>query len=67
MQAVPSFTAFGRFVEEMNPLAFWAQAAQMMWAPWLAAASAMMGSARLSGPLMRIAPRDHSITPEQEP
>ena len=28
LQAVPSFEAFGRFLETANPFAFWAQAAQ---------------------------------------
>lgn len=67
LQAVPSFDAFGRFVEDLNPLVFWTQAVRMMWAPWLGVASGMLGPASLAAPLMRIAPRDHSITPEQEP
>jgi hypothetical protein len=33
LQAVPSFEAFGRFVEGANPFAFWAQAMQMAWLP----------------------------------
>jgi hypothetical protein len=37
LQAVPSFEAFGRFVETMSPFAFWAHAMQMAWLPWLAA------------------------------
>jgi hypothetical protein len=41
LQAVPSFEAFGRFTETMNPFAFWAQAMQMAWLPWLAAARAL--------------------------
>jgi hypothetical protein len=36
LQAVPSFEAFGRFVESANPFAFWAQVVQMAWLPWLA-------------------------------
>ena len=39
LQAVPSFEAFGHFVESF---AFWAQAAQMAWLPWRAAAQAML-------------------------
>jgi hypothetical protein len=35
LQAVPSFEAFGRFIETANPFAFWLQAAQMAWFPWL--------------------------------
>lgn len=37
LQAVPSFEAFGRFLEAANPLVFWAKAAQMVWLPWLGA------------------------------
>jgi hypothetical protein len=35
LQAVPSFEAFGRFIETANPFACWLQAAQMVWFPWL--------------------------------
>ena len=42
LQAVPSFEAFGRFLQTANPFAFWAQAAQMAWFPWLGAANALM-------------------------
>jgi len=42
LQAVPSFEAFGRFIEGANPFAFWAQAAQMAWLPWLAATRAVL-------------------------
>ena len=42
LQAVPSFEALGRFVESANPFAFWAQAVQMAWLPWLAAAQAVL-------------------------
>jgi hypothetical protein len=38
MQAVPSFEAFGRYVEATNPFAFWAQAVQLAWSPWIEAA-----------------------------
>ena len=38
LQAMPSFEAFGQFLETANPFAFWAQAAQMAWFPWLGAA-----------------------------
>jgi hypothetical protein len=48
LQAVPSFEAFGRFVESANPFAFWARAMQMAWLPWLAAAQAV----RLPGPTL---------------
>ena len=42
LQAVPSFEAFGRFLEKANPFAFWAQAAQMAWLPWLGATRTLM-------------------------
>jgi hypothetical protein len=49
MQAMPSFEAFGRFLENANPFALWAQAAQLIWlpflplyAPWLGATPALM-------------------------
>lgn len=35
LQALPSFEAFGRWLEATNPLSFWMQAAQLFWAPWL--------------------------------
>ena len=33
LQAVPSFEAFGRFLESANPFAFWAPVAQVAWLP----------------------------------
>jgi hypothetical protein len=42
LKAVPSFEAFGRYLETANPFAFWAQAAQLAWLPWLEAARALM-------------------------
>ena len=42
LQAVPSFDAFGRYLETANPFAFWAQAAQLSWLPWFDAARALM-------------------------
>jgi len=41
MRAVPSFEAFGRFLEQANPFAFWIQATQFAWAPWLEATRVM--------------------------
>jgi hypothetical protein len=35
LRAMPSFDAFGRFLEGANPFAFWAEAAQLMWLPFL--------------------------------
>ena len=42
LQAVPSFEAFGRYLEAADPFAFWAQAARLAWFPWLAVARAVM-------------------------
>ena len=46
LQAMPSFEAFGRFLESANPFVFWVQAMeqamQMAWLPWLGASRALM-------------------------
>ncbi len=42
LQAVPSFEAFGRLLETTNPIALWAQTAQIVWFPWLNAARSLM-------------------------
>jgi hypothetical protein len=38
LQAMPSFEAFGRFLEDANPFAFWVQASRLAWLSWLEAA-----------------------------
>lgn len=55
LQVVPSFEAFGRFLEGANPFVFWARAAQLMWMPWLGAAHRLTPpqepeQSQLSGP-----------------
>jgi hypothetical protein len=35
LQALPSFEAFGRFFGSANPFAVWAEAARLMWLPFL--------------------------------
>jgi hypothetical protein len=42
LQAVPSFEAFGRYIEAANPFLFWAQAARLAWLPWLAVARTLI-------------------------
>ena len=42
LQAVPSFEAFGRFLEAANPFAFWVQAGRLAWLPWFEAVRAVM-------------------------
>jgi hypothetical protein len=47
LQAVPSFEAFGRFIEIFNPFAFWAKIA---WLPWLAAQADVAPAIQAKGP-----------------
>src|SRR5262245_32194381 len=42
LQAVPSFGAFGRFLEAANPFAFWVQAGRLAWLRWFKAGRAVM-------------------------
>ena len=42
LQAAPSFEAFGRYLEAVNPFVFWAQAVRLVWLPWLAVTGAVM-------------------------
>jgi hypothetical protein len=53
LQAVPSFEAFGNFLGAANPFAFWAQAAQMAWLPWLGMAQALLPSQHIASPAPR--------------
>jgi hypothetical protein len=48
LQAMPSFEAFGRFLETANPFTFWAQAAQLAWFPWLGAKRALMAPSNIA-------------------
>jgi hypothetical protein len=41
LRATPSFEAFGRF-EMADPFTLWAQAARLMWMPWVLAAQTMV-------------------------
>jgi hypothetical protein len=41
LKAVPSFEAFGRFLEAANPLAFWSEAARLARLSWLEAVRVM--------------------------
>lgn len=41
LRATPSFEAFGRTLEAVNPFAFWAQGAQLALLPWLEAVRAL--------------------------
>jgi hypothetical protein len=65
LQAVPSFEAFGRFIEAANPFAFWAQAAWLAWSPWLEATRVVMLSRSAALPLPQDA--EGAGNPEQRP
>jgi hypothetical protein len=41
LRAAPSFEAFRRALEAANPLAFWAEGAQLAWLSWLEAMRAL--------------------------
>jgi hypothetical protein len=42
LQAVPSFDAFGQFLETANPFAFWFRAVEIAWLPWSGLPQMMM-------------------------
>jgi hypothetical protein len=50
LRAVPSFEAFGRFLETANPFAFWAEVVRLAWSPWLLAARAAAPPLSLASP-----------------
>jgi hypothetical protein len=54
VQAMPSFEAFGRFLENTNPFAFWTQAAQLMWLPFLSLYGPWLGATRALMPPRRL-------------
>jgi hypothetical protein len=66
LQAVPSFAAFGNFLEATNPFLFWMRFAQTAWAPWLGSAPAnlLLGNVtRLRAPPQSAGPH---ATPDRE-
>jgi hypothetical protein len=42
IEAVPSFAAFGSYLEAVNPFAFWSEAMRLAWLPWLGLARAAL-------------------------
>jgi hypothetical protein len=50
LQAMPSFEAFGNWLDAANPFAFWMRTAQLAWLPWLEAARMVAQPGRLSSP-----------------
>jgi hypothetical protein len=53
LQAVPSFEAFGRFLEAANPFALWADTAWLTWFSWLEARPADRPRPRQTCPVSR--------------
>jgi hypothetical protein len=56
LKAMPSFEAFARSLEAMNPFAFWAEAMRLAWLPWVEATRAMMMAESLSPSLPKAGP-----------
>ncbi|HXG77973.1 MAG TPA: hypothetical protein VNJ31_01360 [Methyloceanibacter sp.] len=50
LKAVPSFEAFGRYLEAANPLALWADLIRLCWLPWLSASHMLSGFSPLALP-----------------
>ena len=68
LQAMPSFEAFGRFVETVNPFALWVQATQVAWTSWLEAARTVMlpwSGASVPPRLRGDTDRDHRQTSDE--
>jgi hypothetical protein len=42
LQTMPSFEAFGRLLDTVNPFAVWVRAAELAWLPWLGAMGTLM-------------------------
>ena len=47
LTAAPSFEAFSRYFEAVNPFAMWAQAVQLAWLPWVEAVRAVTPNLRV--------------------
>jgi hypothetical protein len=64
LQAAPSFEAFGRFLETANPFAFWAQAAQIAWLPWIEATRTLVLPWSIAPSPPKLNPGDKHRTPQ---
>ncbi len=67
--ALPSFEAFGNYLEAANPFLFWMRFAETAWAPWLRAFPAPPLRGALGGPLPAAkiaAPSSSSESSEQD-
>ena len=71
LQAMPSFEAFGRFLETANPFAFWAQimqqAMQIAWLPWLGATRGLTAPWNASGLALTRPHGPHASETDAEP
>jgi hypothetical protein len=56
LKAVPSFEAFARSLDALNPFAFWAEAVRLAWFPWIQATRAVMMPPSLSPSLPKARP-----------
>jgi hypothetical protein len=54
LEAAPSFEELARFLETGNPFAFWLQAMQLAWLPWLATARLAMLPPGIDVPLREL-------------
>lgn len=61
--AAPSFEAFARSLDAMNPFVFWAEAMRLAWLPWVEATRAMMMAESLSPSLPKAKPELPSHPP----
>jgi hypothetical protein len=64
VQAVPSFEAFGRYLEAVNPFLFWMRLAQTAWTPWLGAPRAALPGSSSTG---RLPPAGEAARPGSAP
>lgn len=70
LQAAPSFEAFGRYVEALNPFLFWTRFAQSLWQPWLGTSAALLPygtPARLPSSAAGVNGSSAAAQPEREP
>jgi hypothetical protein len=61
LRAAPSFEAFGRPLEAANPVAFWAQGAQLAWLSWFEATRALTLRGPSRGRCRARAPRPRRV------
>jgi hypothetical protein len=65
LQAMPSFEAFGRFLETANPFVFWTQVMQMAWLSWLQATRALTAPWDAAGAALSPPPPHHATNTKE--